>query len=95
MTNTSTQARLDQLASQWNEAEIPRPSLDRWLTQFEADDQSIALRLLECIEMHSWARLLRECRLLHQRLCRDLAGDGFDVTSFRDIDITRDRKSVV
>ena len=89
MTNTSTQARLDQLASQWNEAEIPRPSLDRWLAQFEADDQSIALRLLECIEMHSWARLLRECRLLHQRLCRDLAGDGFDVASFRDIDITR------
>jgi len=39
--------------------------------------------------MHSWARLLRECRRLHQRLCRDLAGDGFDVTGFRDIDFTR------
>lgn len=89
MSDTSTQARLDQLAVHWNEAEIPRPSLDRWLAQFEADDHSIALRLLECIEMHSWARLLRECRLLHQRLCRDLAGDGFDVASFRDIDITR------
>jgi len=89
MTTHSPQARLDQLASQWNEAEIPRPSLDRWLAQFEADDQGIALRLLECIEMHSWARLLRECRLLHQRLCRDLAGDGFDVTGFRDIDFTR------
>ena len=89
MTATTTQARLDQLAVQWNEAEIPRPSLDRWLAQFEADDYGIALRLLECIEMHSWARLLRECRLLHQRLCRDLASDGFDVASFRDIDFTR------
>lgn len=89
MTANTTQARLDQLATHWNEAEIPRLSLDRWLAQFEADDHSIALRLLECIEMHSWARLLRECRLLHQRLCRDLAGDGFDVAGFRDIDFTR------
>ena len=59
MTTHSPQARLDRLALHWNEAEIPRPSLDRWLAQFEADDQGIALRLLECIEMHSWARLLR------------------------------------
>lgn len=89
MTNNATEARLDRLALRWNEAEIPRPSLDRWLAQFDGEDHGIALRLLECIEMHSWARLLRECRLLHQRLCRDLAGDGFDVTGFRDIAITR------
>ena len=89
MTDNTTKARLDQLAVHWNEAEIPRPSLDRWLSQFDGEDHGIALRLLECIEMHSWSRLLRECRLLHQRLCRDLAGDGFDVASFRDIDITR------
>ena len=89
MTNNATEARLDQLAIQWNEAEIPRPSLNRWLNQFDGEDHGIALRLLECIEMHSWSRLLRECRLLHQRLCQDLAGDGFDVASFRDIDITR------
>ena len=89
MTNNATEARLDQLAIQWNEAEIPRLSLDRWLDQFDGEDHNIALRLLECIKMHSWASLLRECRVLHQRLCRDLARDGFDVTSFRDIDFTR------
>lgn len=49
----------------------------------------IALRLLECMQMHGWARLIRECRLLHQRLCIDLAEDGFDVERCSDIDFTR------
>ncbi|MFM7652402.1 MAG: hypothetical protein ACKO5M_05680, partial [Vulcanococcus sp.] len=70
--------RLDVLSEAWNEAEIARPSLGRWLAQFDAPDQPIALRLLECMQMHGWARLIRECRLLHQRLCIDLAEDGFE-----------------
>lgn len=81
--------RLDQLAEAWNEAEIARPSLGRWLGQFPQADQAIALRLLECMQVHGWARLIRECRLLHQRLCRDLAEDGFDVERCSDIDFTR------
>ena len=81
--------RLDQLAAAWNEAEISRPSLGRWLDQFDAADQAIALRLLECMQVHGWARLIRECRLLHQRLCSDLAGDGFEVERCSDIDFTR------
>ena len=81
--------RLDDLAEAWNEAEIARPSLGRWLEQFAAADQAIALRLLECMQMHGWARLIRECRLLHQRLCLDLAEDGFDVERCSDIDFTR------
>lgn len=81
--------RLDQLAEAWNEAEISRPSLGRWLDQFEADDQAIALKLLECMQVHGWARLIRECRLLHQRLCVDLAEDGFEVERCSDIDFTR------
>ena len=81
--------RLDQLAAAWNEAEISRPSLGRWLAQFEAGEQPIALRLLECMQVHGWARLIRECRLLHERLCRDLAEDGFDVERCSDIDFSR------
>jgi hypothetical protein len=81
--------RLDVLSEAWNEAEIARPSLGRWLAQFDAADQPIALRLLECMQMHGWARLIRECRLLHQRLCIDLAEDGFDVERCSDIDFTR------
>ncbi|MFM8526217.1 MAG: hypothetical protein ACKOCM_11450, partial [Cyanobacteriota bacterium] len=81
--------RLDVLSEAWNEAEIARPSLGRWLAQFDAADQPIALRLLECMQMHGWARLIRECRLLHQRLCVDLAEDGFDVERCSDIDFTR------
>jgi len=38
---------------------------------------------------HGWARLIRECRLLHQRLCVDLAEDGFDVERCSDIDFSR------
>lgn len=82
-------SRLDGLAEAWNEAEIARPSLGRWIEQFQADDQPIALRLLECMQMHGWARLIRECRLLHERLCIDLAEDGFDVERCSDIDFTR------
>ena len=41
------------------------------------------------MQMHSWARLIRECRLLHERLCVDLAEDGFDVERCSDIDFTR------
>ncbi len=81
--------RLDGLAEAWNEAEITRPSLDRWIEQFDAGDQPIALRLLECMQMHGWARLIRECRLLHERLCVDLAEDGFDVDRCSNIDFTR------
>ena len=82
-------ARLDQLAEAWNEAEIARPSLGRWIEQFAEADQAIALRLLECMQVHGWARLIRECRLLHERLCIDLAEDGFDVERCSDIDFTR------
>ena len=81
--------RLDGLAETWNEAEITRPALGRWIKQFHAGDQPIALRLLECMQMHGWARLIRECRLLHERLCVDLAEDGFDVERCSDIDFTR------
>jgi len=70
--------KLDQLAEPWNEAEIARPSLGRWINQLDAGDQAIALRLLDCMQGHGWARLIRECRLLHQRICTDLEQDGFD-----------------
>jgi len=82
-------SRLDDLAEAWNEAEIARPSLGRWIEQFDAADQPIAVRLLECMQMHGWARLIRECRLLHERLCVDLAEDGFDVERCSDIDFSR------
>lgn len=81
--------RLDELADAWNEAEIARPSLSRWIEQFPANEQAIALRLLECMQVHGWARLIRECRLLHQRICLDLAEDGFDVERCSDIDFSR------
>lgn len=32
--STALQARLDELAEAWNEAEISRPSLGRWMAQF-------------------------------------------------------------
>lgn len=83
------EGQLDQLAEAWNEAEIARPSLDRWIGQFAASDQPIALRLLQCMQVHGWARLIRECRVLHQRLCVDLAQDGFDVERCSDIDFSR------
>lgn len=86
---TALQAQLDGLAKAWNEAEISRPSLGRWMAQFPEPDQAIALRLLQCIQVHGWARLIRECRLLHGRLCADLAEDGFDVETCSDIDFTR------
>jgi len=41
------------------------------------------------MQVHGWARLIRECRLLHQRLCTDLAEDGFEVERCSDIDFTR------
>jgi len=85
----SLSGKLDHLAEAWNEAEISRPSLGRWIEQFEAADQAIGLRLLECMQVHGWARLIRECRLLHQRLCADLAEDGFDVERCSDIDFSR------
>lgn len=83
------QARVNRLAQQWNEEDIPPASIDHWLAQFDREEQSIAMRLLECMEMHSWARLQRECRVLHQRLCRDLQDEGFDTNDWHDIDITR------
>jgi hypothetical protein len=85
----SAAKQLQSLSHAWNEPEISLSAIQRWLTQFPAEDQAIAIRLLECMELHSWARMLRECRLLHQRLCMDLRDDGFDVEKFSDIDFTR------
>ncbi len=85
----STAQQLEHLSNAWNEPEINLTAIKRWLEQFPVNDQPIAIRLLECMELHSWARMLRECRLLHQRLCMDLRDDGFDVEKFSDIDFTR------
>ena len=85
----STAPQLERLSNAWNEPEINLTAIKRWVGQFPVDDQPIAIRLLECMELHSWARMLRECRLLHQRLCMDLRDDGFDVEGFSDIDFTR------
>ena len=82
-------SRLDQLADGWNEAEISRASLGRWIDQFQPQEQPIALKLLECMEVHGWARLIRECRLLHNRICNDLTDDGFDIERCSDIDFSR------
>ena len=81
--------RIRRLADSWNEAEISESAIHRWMEQFPSDDQPTAIQLLECMELHSWARMIRECRLLHQRLCMDLKDDGFDVDGFSDIDFTR------
>jgi len=81
--------RLDPRAVAWHEAEISRPSLGRWLAQVDTADQPIALRLLECMRVQGWARLMRDWRLLHQRLCGDPAADGFVVERCSDIDSTR------
>ena len=86
---TRQEQRLRGLADAWNEAEISDSAIRLWLEQFPAGEQPTAIRLLECMELHSWARMIRECRLLHQRLCMDLKDDGFDVEKFSDIDFTR------
>ena len=64
----SLPSRLNQHAEAWNEAEISRASLGRWIHPFHRADKPVALRLLECMPMHGWARLIQECRLLQQRL---------------------------
>ena len=52
--------RLRQLAGAWNEAEISESAIHRWMDQFPADDQPTAMRLLECMELHSWARMTKQ-----------------------------------
>ena len=86
---TRQEQRLRRLADAWNEAEISDSAIRLWLEQFPPSEQPTAIRLLECMELHSWARMIRECRLLHQRLCMDLRDDGFDVDRYSDIDFTR------
>ena len=88
MEAATTQA-IEGLSQRWNEPEIASASLLHWLEQFEPDHHPIALRLLDCMEMHGWARLIRECRLLHERLCTDLQAEGFDVEHYTDIDFSR------
>ena len=85
----SISRRLDQLTDDWNEAEISRPSLQRWMDQLPNEDHAIALRLLECMEFHGYSRLVRECRQIHRNLCNDLAQRGFDTETYSDIDFTR------
>jgi len=60
---SSLAGRLDALAEAWDEAEISRPSKSRWIEPFAPKDQTIALRLLECMQMH-------------ERLCSDIDFTG-------------------
>ena len=85
----SATQRIERLAEAWNEEEITLAAIHRWVEQFSPEDHGTAIRLLECMELHSWARMIRECRLLHQRLCMDLQEDGFDVETLSDIHFTR------
>jgi hypothetical protein len=85
----SISQRLDQLTEDWNEAEISRPSLQRWMDQLPNEDHAIALRLMECMEFHGYFRLVRKCRQIHRNLCDDLAQRGFDTETYSDIDFTR------
>jgi hypothetical protein len=85
----SISQRPDQLTENWNEAEISRPSLQRWMDHLPNEDHAIALRLMECMEFHGYFRLVRECRQIHRNLCDDLAQRGFDTETYSDIDFTR------
>jgi len=85
----SPNSRLDSLETKWNEAEISKSSLNRWIQLIPQEEHDIAMRLLECIEMHGWSRLLRECRVLHKRLQEDLGAEGYDIETYSNIDFTR------
>lgn len=81
--------RMQHLLARWNEPDVAAESLERWLLQFEPAERGIALRLAECVELHAWPRLVQECRLLHQRVCHELASAGFDLERFSDVDFSR------
>jgi hypothetical protein len=82
--------RIENLFERFNEPAIPADSIRKWLMQFEIEDWQAALKLLESIEYHSHPRLVRETRLLHEKLKEKLGNDGFDAAGLRDVDFSRE-----
>ena len=82
--------RINKLFQQCNEPVIPIESIHRWLAPFDEEDRSTALLLLESIEFHSYPRLIRETRLLHEKLKEKLSASGFDAKKLNDVDFSRE-----
>ena len=78
------------LFEKFNEPVIPMASIEKWLGRFEESDRPAAIKLLEQIEFHSQPRLIRETRMLHERVRKRLAAGGFDAEGLSDVDFSRE-----
>lgn len=87
---TNSGGRIHTLCRRFNEPEVPAALIRKWLERFDKEDRAAALTLLEAVEFHSHPRLLREAKLLHDKLKQRLAAGGFDAAGFRDVDFSRE-----
>jgi hypothetical protein len=74
----------------FNEPVVPLESIRKWLGRFDDEDKTAAMLLLRNIEYHSQPRITRETRQLHNKLVDRLARSHFDVTTFHDVDFSRE-----
>lgn len=86
----SMKARIESLLARFNEPVIARERLEKWLAPFDERDRETALILLEHVDLHTYPRLLRECRELHEKLAGRLAASGLDAREFHDVDFSRE-----
>lgn len=86
----ATMERIQRLFGRFNEPVIPEERIIRWIGQFPEPDRVAAVMLLEKITFHSYPCLVRETRDLHARIKKHLEEDGFDITSFSDVDFSRE-----
>jgi hypothetical protein len=81
---------IEMLFRSFNEPVIPKGSIQRWLRRFDDEDKLAAITLLRHVEYHSQPRVMRETRLLHQKVLKRLATSGFDWRTLQDIDFSRE-----
>ena len=88
--NTVFNDTIEMLFRSFNEPVIPKGSIERWLRRFDDEDKLAAITLLKHVEYHSQPRVMRETRLLHQKVLQRLAISGFDWRTLYDVDFSRE-----
>ena len=88
-TGIEAKVTLEPLYHRFNSENISRNEIQKWLDQFEQEDQESATLLLDQIQYFSYPRLMNDLKLLHKKLLSALKSDGFIDHAGREIAFER------
>lgn len=87
--NPDLKPAFDKILANFNKPIIPPERLEKWLGQFDEPDRPTALKLLGCIDFHTYPDMFMEVQQLHECLNDQLKKDGFDAKNHTNVDFSK------